>query len=571
MNKERRQKLKQVNVSQFFSHAANKIKLNNIIQITNECFPNKQGSPYFTNKKGYKVCKTLSKSVQGIVYIICSQENQKVGVLKRMPYDKLEGITMSDNKYIGNTQEVVKSPELGEILISGMTNILLEENIVPNFIYRTHVYFCKECDYYDTNKNFIKATPCLYILSEYVNGPIFYDYLKESKINYKELMNYIFQVLVSLLSLRYFGITHNDLHMANIMISNTFKEEKEEVSRKLSNKRYELDLNKKIKNKEVKLKKSVIKKTIGNISENIITLNTEIRDLEKQYLEILSNENKNISYTIKDKTYYVPADKLVKIIDFGLGSVPQKIQSIGLKTPIFSEPQNLADQRRFGMGLLDTLGFNNFIMLERSGKYKGYYKKKNVNLLQDTQTIVPVITKVPVPSNNVNQTLYVDEEQDLQEEKDADVEYKLQKMKQLTQESNDIYLKNNNEFNKHVSTNMNILINREKNNEVVDLLIVIKEMLIGTDLVDIIEDNFSYLQENNNKETYQDYSLNKRIEIVNTDFRNYVNLNNDFLKTEQEFDSDSDSDLYDNIKSSLNPVNSNKLNELRYNIMKNLK
>lgn len=283
-----------------------KLRLNKIIDVQQECFKTRKqkitstettySKVMTTNASGrYTLCHQFSDGMQGKVWVICDTENdnRKVAVLKKIRYDLLQQQEF----------DIIKSETLTEIVISAMTNMLFENNIIPNVVYRSKLYFCQECNNDiqeevsdDRVNQFSKK--CVYMLQELVNG----ESIKNSKGFIgclTTIMNVLFQILVTLYACqKYFGIVHNDLHLNNVMLHNTGQ----------------------------------------------------------------NNRNDYIEYIVDYRKYYIPANLIVKIIDFGRGRIENGLEPEVIingqdiyKVPIFGTPQEKVDQRRVGIFLLNAI------------------------------------------------------------------------------------------------------------------------------------------------------------------------------------------------------------------------
>ena len=455
MNKEERERLKDINLSSSSTIGGKKIRIKNLIDMTADCFKERKyyGNDITFNDK-YYTCKKLANSVQGIVYIICEKEhNEIVGALKKIKYDTIDD----------TTDHLIKSETLSEIIISGMTNMLLENDICPNFVYRTKLYFCDKCqnddvseyvesdsilDQYIENENYIKNNKCIYILSEYISGGNLNS--KENKYIYNcssIAKSIIFQVCVALISMqKYFGIVHNDLHLGNILL---------QIANKTSKKKF-------------------------------------------------------LSYKLNGKTYYISSNIIVKIIDFGRGRIKNNIETdlvikdLDLFTvPIFSEPQNLADQRRFAIYYLNKLLGEN--ILEKSSSSK-------------------------CPNSNVNENIPSGFFYDPKFEflSTTGQNYKLYP----GQYGNTCYFIDEKAFARFITDKVDYYKTNFPNYS--DVLEILKQMIVGENLEKIIETNFSdFLFKAPLYETVYSCSLDKKFNeiTVNPKLLEYINPINTSSKT----------------------------------------
>jgi hypothetical protein len=413
--------------------------------LINECFRGRESDNKVVNINNYQIKSKASKSAQGIVYFIYKKDSdEKIAVLKQAPFTIKE--TESDSGNIIHTESLI------EIIISGLTNILIDNKVSPNFVYRTKLFICDDCDSdlfepsedigysdllsnYGDIKDFLNEKSCIYTLSEYVRGDTLSSIIANLDSD-KTLLDYytftksiLLQILISIYTYQtFFGIVHSDLHSGNILI--------EATDRDRDNSEY-------------------------------------------------------ICYKLDDKMqFYVPANSIVKIIDFGRGKIQNKLEPIvnikGVdlyKAPIYALPETKADQRRVAIFFLNYY-LNKF--------YDGSIYKQS--------------------SSDINPTIpcYFDQ-----------------------QVKNNIYLHTEYIFTKHARFKIQDIISFNKPNplfkqEHIDILQIIDRMIKGDEIINILKDNFKDFAKYDKKKQMiiETYDTNKTIDdltITNTSILKYIN------------------------------------------------
>jgi hypothetical protein len=175
-------------------------------------------SDYTKNLQTTKNCNYMTMGLEGKIYK-CEIKTHKLNFIIKLL--NLRRISDSKGLYkiykysvskIYNyflSKNIFNKPTFTELISYILTNRLVFQKICPHFVLNY---------YWDLSKSIEQGT-ILKQYNEYINCCTLDEFLKKSTYDYDTCTNILFQLMVSLYSLKkYYGMLHTDFHLGNILV-----------------------------------------------------------------------------------------------------------------------------------------------------------------------------------------------------------------------------------------------------------------------------------------------------------------------------------------------------------------